>query len=165
MPHFLIFSPLPSSLPPSLPPPSPRRRRVPRFGHDSSCPLRHRQTSRRSICEFHPPLPPSFPPSLPPVLVVDDFLASGTTAVALLDIVRQAGATCVGFGFLVEKEFEKGRDLLLEALKEDEGEGGREGGNFYIWWGEEIEMDMRARRNDRWLLAFQTNRGEHLFLR
>jgi len=76
----------------------------------------------------HPSLPLSLPPSLPPVLVVDDFLASGTTAVALLDIVRQAGATCVGFGFLVEKEFEKGRDLLLEALKEDEGEGGREGG-------------------------------------
>ena len=57
---------------------------------------------------------------------MDDFLASGTTAVALLDIVRQAGATCLGFGFLVEKEFEKGRDLLLEALKE--GEEGREGG-------------------------------------
>lgn len=40
------------------------------------------------------------------VLVVDDFLASGTTAVALLDIVRQAGATCVGFAFLIEKSFE-----------------------------------------------------------
>jgi hypothetical protein len=31
---------------------------------------------------------------------------SGTTAVALLDIVRQAGATCVGFAFLIEKSFE-----------------------------------------------------------
>ncbi|GAB5034720.1 xanthine phosphoribosyltransferase [Nannochloropsis oceanica] len=62
------------------------------------------------------------------VLIVDDFLASGTTAVALLDIVRQAGATCVGFGFLVEKEFEKGRELLLEALKEDEGGEGKVGG-------------------------------------
>ena len=40
------------------------------------------------------------------VLVVDDFLASGTTAVALLDIVRQAGACCVGFAFLIEKSFE-----------------------------------------------------------
>jgi len=45
-----------------------------------------------------------------------------------LDIVRQAGATCVGFGFLVEKEFEKGRELLLEALKEDEGGEGKVGG-------------------------------------
>jgi hypothetical protein len=40
------------------------------------------------------------------VLIVDDFLASGTTAVALLDIVRQGGATCVGFAFLIEKSFE-----------------------------------------------------------
>lgn len=59
---------------------------------------------------------------------MDDFLASGTTAVALLDIVRQAGATCLGFGFLVEKEFEKGRELLIKALKEgkEDDEKGRE---------------------------------------
>lgn len=31
---------------------------------------------------------------------------SGTTAVALLEIVRQAGASCVGFAFLIEKSFE-----------------------------------------------------------
>ena len=34
---------------------------------------------------------------------------------------------CVGFGFLVEKEFEKGRELLLEALKEDDSEEGKLG--------------------------------------
>lgn len=50
------------------------------------------------------------------VLVVDDFLASGTTAVALLDIVRQAGAKCVGFAFLIEKSFEGGRNLLEAAF-------------------------------------------------
>ena len=31
---------------------------------------------------------------------------SGTTAVALLDIVRQAGASPIGFAFLIEKSFE-----------------------------------------------------------
>lgn len=50
------------------------------------------------------------------VLVVDDFLASGTTAVALLDIVRQAGATCVGFAFLIEKSFEGAQRLGTYAL-------------------------------------------------
>jgi xanthine phosphoribosyltransferase len=50
------------------------------------------------------------------VLVVDDFLASGTTAVALLDIVRQAGATCVGFAFLIEKSFEGAQTLGTYAL-------------------------------------------------
>ena len=54
------------------------------------------------------------------VLVVDDFLSTGTTAVALLDIIRQAGATCVGFAFLIEKTFEGGRQTLVSSFKQED---------------------------------------------
>jgi len=89
----------PPTHPPSLSPPSPRRRRFPRIWHDSSCSLTYGRPSRvcLTFSFSHPFLPPSLPPSLPPVLVVDEFLASGTTAVALSDIVRQAGAAYVNF--------------------------------------------------------------------
>ena len=43
------------------------------------------------------------------VLFVDDFLAYGNTGIGVLDLCRQAGATLVGMGFLIEKEFQKGR--------------------------------------------------------
>ncbi len=46
------------------------------------------------------------------VLIIDDFLASGLTIMALARLVRAAGATLVGIGTLVEKEFEAGRELL-----------------------------------------------------
>ena len=49
------------------------------------------------------------------VLLIDDFLASGLTGVALLDIVEQSGATLVGVGCVVEKVFEPGRERL-EAI-------------------------------------------------
>ena len=48
------------------------------------------------------------------VLIVDDFLASGAASLGLLDLIRQAGATCVGVGIAVEKEFQGGRALLEE---------------------------------------------------
>lgn len=37
------------------------------------------------------------------VVVIDDFLAGGTTADALMRLCRMAGATVVGGGFLIEK--------------------------------------------------------------
>ena len=46
------------------------------------------------------------------VLIVDDFLASGAASLGLLDLIEQAGATCVGVGVAIEKEFQGGRALL-----------------------------------------------------
>jgi xanthine phosphoribosyltransferase len=46
------------------------------------------------------------------VLIIDDFLASGLTIMALARLVRAAGATLVGIGALIEKRFEGGRELL-----------------------------------------------------
>jgi xanthine phosphoribosyltransferase len=46
------------------------------------------------------------------VAIVDDFLANGKTALALAEIVADAGATTVVAGFLVEKLFQHGRDGL-----------------------------------------------------
>ena len=49
------------------------------------------------------------------VLFVDDFLAFGNTGVGVVDLCQQAGATLVGMGFIIEKEFQGGRKLLTEA--------------------------------------------------
>lgn len=46
------------------------------------------------------------------VLVVDDFLSGGRTAEALGEIVEEAGATVVGFAFVIEKSFVSGRERL-----------------------------------------------------
>ncbi|MFQ3663463.1 MAG: xanthine phosphoribosyltransferase [Chloroflexaceae bacterium] len=55
---------------------------------------------------------------LPPaarVALVDDFLANGRTALALAELVAEAGARLVAAGFVVEKCFQGGRGPL-EAL-------------------------------------------------
>jgi xanthine phosphoribosyltransferase len=49
------------------------------------------------------------------VLVVDDFLATGATILALVRLVRHAEAELVGIGTVIEKAFEGGR-AGLEAL-------------------------------------------------
>lgn len=49
------------------------------------------------------------------VLIVDDFLAHGEAAMAMADLVRQAGATIVGFGIVIEKAFQGGGDKLRHA--------------------------------------------------
>ncbi len=49
------------------------------------------------------------------ILIIDDFLASGQTIMALVRMVRHAEAQLVGIGALVEKAFEGGR-AELEAL-------------------------------------------------
>ena len=49
------------------------------------------------------------------VLFVDDFLAFGNTGIGVLDLCNQAGATLIGMGFIIEKEFQKGREVLTNA--------------------------------------------------
>lgn len=46
------------------------------------------------------------------VLIIDDFLANGKAASGLVDIVHQAGATVAGVGIVIEKGFQKGREVL-----------------------------------------------------
>ena len=50
------------------------------------------------------------------ILVIDDFLACGNAALGLAELCRQAGASVVGLGFLVEKSFQRGRDLITKTL-------------------------------------------------
>jgi len=56
------------------------------------------------------------------VLIIDDFLASGQTLLALVGLVEDAGAALVGIGVVIEKRFERGREALahldvpIEAL-------------------------------------------------
>lgn len=46
------------------------------------------------------------------VLIIDDFLATGQTILALARIAKAAGAEIVGIGALIEKTFEGGRASL-----------------------------------------------------
>ncbi|WP_041231567.1 xanthine phosphoribosyltransferase [Deinococcus peraridilitoris] len=46
------------------------------------------------------------------VVVIDDFLASGKTLLALADIIHESGATLLGLGCVIEKAFEHGRENL-----------------------------------------------------
>ena len=46
------------------------------------------------------------------MLCVDDFLANGNAALGIIDLVEQAGATLEGMGFLIEKGFQNGGELL-----------------------------------------------------
>jgi xanthine phosphoribosyltransferase len=45
---------------------------------------------------------------------VDDFLAESEATHALIDIVRQAGATLAGIGIAIEKGYQKGGRLLRD---------------------------------------------------
>ncbi|MFQ5611025.1 MAG: xanthine phosphoribosyltransferase [Anaerolineae bacterium] len=58
---------------------------------------------------------PEFLGSEDRVLIVDDFLASGNTIMALLHLAQDAGAEVIGVGAVIEKAFEAGRSKL-EAL-------------------------------------------------
>jgi xanthine phosphoribosyltransferase len=46
------------------------------------------------------------------VLIIDDFLASGSTILGLVRLAKAAGADVVGVGALIEKSFEGGREAL-----------------------------------------------------
>ena len=47
------------------------------------------------------------------VLIVDDVLATGGTAKAVVDLVAQSGGTLAGLSFVIELDFLKGRDRLV----------------------------------------------------
>lgn len=49
------------------------------------------------------------------VIIIDDFLATGQTLLALARIVKSAGAEVVGVGAVVEKVFEGGRAAMLKS--------------------------------------------------
>ncbi len=46
------------------------------------------------------------------ILIVDDFLATARTILALVKLVEQSGAQLVGIASVIEKEFEGGRDRV-----------------------------------------------------
>ena len=48
------------------------------------------------------------------ILFIDDFLAYGNTGWGIIDLCQQAGATIEGMGFIIEKAFQHGRELLTE---------------------------------------------------
>jgi xanthine phosphoribosyltransferase len=48
------------------------------------------------------------------VLILDDFLASGEAAVALIRIAEKAGAEVVGFGAVIDKTFQGGRQRIQD---------------------------------------------------
>ncbi|WP_316571293.1 xanthine phosphoribosyltransferase [Neobacillus sp. YIM B06451] len=46
------------------------------------------------------------------ILIIDDFLANGQAALALIKLAEDAGAQVSGIGIVIEKSFQKGRNLL-----------------------------------------------------
>jgi xanthine phosphoribosyltransferase len=46
------------------------------------------------------------------VLIIDDFLATGSTILGLVRLAQTAGSDIVGIGALIEKTFEGGRKAL-----------------------------------------------------
>ena len=48
------------------------------------------------------------------VLLIDDFLANGNAANGIIDLIDQAGAQLVGMGFIIEKAFQHGGEVLRE---------------------------------------------------
>jgi len=49
------------------------------------------------------------------VLFVDDFLAYGNAAKGIINLCSQAGAELVGMGFIIEKAFQNGREIIEAA--------------------------------------------------
>lgn len=48
------------------------------------------------------------------VVFIDDFLANGNAAKGIADLCQQAGAQLEGMGFIIEKSFQHGREVLEE---------------------------------------------------
>ncbi len=48
------------------------------------------------------------------VLIIDDFLATGKTLLALANLVKESGAELLGIGCVIEKSFEHGREKLAK---------------------------------------------------
>lgn len=49
------------------------------------------------------------------VLIIDDFLANGAALMGLSKLVKDAGATLVGAGIVIEKGFQEGGDLIRNS--------------------------------------------------
>ena len=49
------------------------------------------------------------------VVFIDDFLAYGNASKGIIDLCQQAGAELVGMGFIIEKTFQHGRDVIEAA--------------------------------------------------
>ena len=49
------------------------------------------------------------------VVFIDDFLAYGNAAKGIIDLCQQAGAELVGMGFIIEKTFQHGREMIEAA--------------------------------------------------
>ncbi len=50
------------------------------------------------------------------VIIIEDFLATGSSIAALVDIVGQSGASLAGIGTVIEKPAENGRKVIAEHL-------------------------------------------------
>jgi len=48
------------------------------------------------------------------VVFIDDFLANGNASMGVIDLCKQAGAHLEGMGFIIEKAFQKGGELLRQ---------------------------------------------------
>lgn len=48
------------------------------------------------------------------ILFIDDFLANGNAAKGIIELAKQAEATIVGMGFLIEKSFQAGGEQLRQ---------------------------------------------------
>ncbi len=48
------------------------------------------------------------------ILFIDDFLANGNAAFGILSLAEMSGATVEGMGFIIEKAFQKGGDMLRQ---------------------------------------------------
>lgn len=48
------------------------------------------------------------------VLIIDDFLANGQAALALVEMVQQANSSVAGIGIVIEKSFQPGAQILKE---------------------------------------------------
>ena len=62
--------------------------------------------------EVHLMVSPEFLTGEDKVLIIDDFLATGNTIMALIRLAEQAGAEVLGVGAVIEKSFEGGRAQL-----------------------------------------------------
>ena len=49
------------------------------------------------------------------ILVIDDFLANGAALIGLINLIKDAGATLVGAGIVIEKGFQEGGKLVRES--------------------------------------------------
>ena len=48
------------------------------------------------------------------VLIIDDFLAMGSALKGLISLIRDAGATIVGAGIIIEKAYQQGGEMIRD---------------------------------------------------